>query len=139
MDINLLQRRINVEAISRWCWDRRRRFKRKSKRLLRRLSPLLLGCLIAVVVVFLWRDEIQEHFGSVLNFAVALFSFLLISAGACGGYMAPTLIAGWRRHPDALAIGLCNLLLGWTICGWIMCLVCALVDGPEVLRRDAAR
>ena len=38
-------------------------------------------------------------------------------------YFLPTIIALCRKHQDWLAIVLVNLLLGWTIIGWIKALV----------------
>ena len=38
-------------------------------------------------------------------------------------YFLPTLVAGYRRHRQTLAICLLNLLLGWTGLGWIAALV----------------
>ncbi len=38
-------------------------------------------------------------------------------------YFLPTLIAFLRQHKNKLAIFLLNLLLGWTILGWVGSLV----------------
>lgn len=38
-------------------------------------------------------------------------------------YMAPTIIAFWRKHVNTMAICTMNLLLGWTVLGWIFALV----------------
>ena len=38
-------------------------------------------------------------------------------------YFLPTLIAFLRRHKNSLAIFLLNLLLGWTVLGWVVSLV----------------
>jgi hypothetical protein len=38
-------------------------------------------------------------------------------------YFVPTIIAVVRHHPHALPIGLVNLLLGWTLLGWIGVLI----------------
>ena len=40
-------------------------------------------------------------------------------------YAAPALIAAWRRHRRAERIALLNLLLGWTVIGWLVLLVWA--------------
>ena len=39
------------------------------------------------------------------------------------GYFLPTLIAFLRQHKNKLAIFLLNLLLGWTVLGWVGSLV----------------
>jgi hypothetical protein len=38
-------------------------------------------------------------------------------------YFLPTLIAMFRRHHNENAIIVCNLLLGWTVVGWIVALI----------------
>ena len=38
-------------------------------------------------------------------------------------YFSPTLIAFLRQHKNKLAIFLLNLLLGWTVFGWVGSLV----------------
>ncbi len=42
-------------------------------------------------------------------------------------YFLPTLIAFLRRHKNKLAIFLLNLLLGWTVLGWVVSLVWSVV------------
>lgn len=41
------------------------------------------------------------------------------------GYMLPWAIAATRGKSNAGAVGLLNLLLGWTVIGWIIALVMA--------------
>ncbi len=43
-----------------------------------------------------------------------------------GLYCLPGLIAYRRGHPERVAIGALNLLLGWTFLGWVAALVWAL-------------
>ncbi|MBI1408162.1 MAG: superinfection immunity protein [Caulobacter sp.] len=50
-----------------------------------------------------------------------------------GFYFIPTIVALARRHINTVAIGALNLLLGWTILGWIGALIWALLNQ----RRDA--
>ena len=38
-------------------------------------------------------------------------------------YFLPTLISSLRQHKNKLAIFLLNLLLGWTVLGWVGSLV----------------
>ena len=40
-------------------------------------------------------------------------------------YLIPVLVAYNRQHPNAWAILILNLLLGWTVLGWIVSLVWA--------------
>lgn len=39
------------------------------------------------------------------------------------GYFLPSLVAFLRQHKNKLAIFLLNLLLGWTVLGWVVSLV----------------
>lgn len=43
-----------------------------------------------------------------------------------GGYLLPFSVALWRGHGEATKIFLVNLLLGWTVIGWIVALVWSL-------------
>jgi len=45
-------------------------------------------------------------------------------------YLAPTLLAWNRSHHNQFAIFLLNLLLGWTVLGWIAALVWAATSPP---------
>ncbi len=54
--------------------------------------------------------------------------FLILSLAL---YFVPALLASSRHHPRASAIALTNLFLGWTILGWVGCLVWALTEPPS--------
>jgi len=43
-------------------------------------------------------------------------------------YFLPGLIAARRKHRNATAIGVCNLLFGWTFIGWGIALIWAFKD-----------
>ena len=50
----------------------------------------------------------------------------LITAMSAAMYLLPVLI-GWARHvPDLGAVAVINLLLGWTLAGWVVALALAL-------------
>lgn len=58
-----------------------------------------------------------------IGFIVAVFfAVLLIMA-----YFLPTLVAYYRKHQNAFAIFVLNLLLGWSFFGWAIALVWAVV------------
>jgi hypothetical protein len=40
-------------------------------------------------------------------------------------YFIPAITANWRKHQNAGAISVLNLLLGWTLIGWVISLVWA--------------
>jgi hypothetical protein len=52
-----------------------------------------------------------------------LWLFFLVLA-----YTLPLLVAWLRKHHNADAIGVLNLLLGWTLIGWVVSLVWALTE-----------
>ena len=52
---------------------------------------------------------------------IGIFSIVLL----IGIYFLPTICAAIRRHENESAIGLTNLLLGWTFIGWAVCLIWA--------------
>jgi len=45
-------------------------------------------------------------------------------------YCLPSLLAWYRSHHNVLAITLLNLLLGWTIIGWLAALIWAAMNPP---------
>jgi len=50
---------------------------------------------------------------------IVLLLFLL---GCIGIYLLPTLIAAMRGHPNAVPIAVVNILLGWTLIGYVVAL-----------------
>jgi hypothetical protein len=47
-------------------------------------------------------------------------------------YLLPAAIAWWKHHQQAFAITVLNLLLGWTLIGWIAAFIWAcLSDAPD--------
>jgi hypothetical protein len=51
-------------------------------------------------------------------------------------YLTPTIIANNRRHPQAVAIFALNIMLGWSMLGWVAAFVWSLttVGGVRVTR-----
>jgi hypothetical protein len=49
-----------------------------------------------------------------------------------GGYLLPTAIAAYRDHLDKTAICLVNVLLGWTVLGWVVALAWSCAGRPVV-------
>jgi T4 superinfection immunity protein len=62
----------------------------------------------------------MDIIGDILG-AVFLFSL----------YLLPAFVAEWRRHKNAVAIAVLNILLGWTVLGWIIALVWAFTSNGE--------
>lgn len=65
--------------------------------------------------------SLQAHQLGLLDFWPAM---LLLACGLVL-YLIPALVAYRRRHPNAAAIVLLNVLLGWTVLGWAAALVWA--------------
>ena len=59
----------------------------------------------------------------------AILLVILIAA-----YFIPTIVAYSRGHRNASAITVLNLLLGWTLIGWVAALVWSLTSGCEACR-----
>ena len=49
-------------------------------------------------------------------------------------YFLPALVAWKRRHKNSSAIGVLNLLLGWTMIGWVGSLVWAFTRNTATKR-----
>lgn len=47
-------------------------------------------------------------------------------------YLLPWIIAAWREHHNQNAIGMLNLLLGWTLLGWVAALVWSVTAAQRV-------
>jgi hypothetical protein len=57
--------------------------------------------------------------------AAGIVAAIALIALAVMVYFVPTLVAIHEEHRNAAAIGVLNLLLGWTVLGWIVALVWA--------------
>jgi hypothetical protein len=51
-------------------------------------------------------------------------------------YLIPTGVAWWRSHHQLMAILALNLLLGWTVLGWIAALVWSLTATNRAIATD---
>jgi len=47
------------------------------------------------------------------------------------GYFLPTVVSSQRRHRNGTAIFVMNLLLGWTLVGWIIALIWSFSDNVK--------
>lgn len=64
------------------------------------------------------------------NWAAA--ALLVVLIGSVVLYFSPALIAMKREHPQWRAISVVNLLLGWTLIGWVVALAWAYTQKAEV-------
>jgi hypothetical protein len=77
----------------------------------------------AIVIASLYYAAKRGKARLFMVWLVAIFSF---------GYLLPWAIAYSRKHPDVVRIFLVNLLLGWTVIGWVV----ALVWSVQTLRQE---
>jgi len=70
-----------------------------------------------------------EHEGEyrVQFFVVSVISITLF----CAFHFTPLIVAIVRHHRAKLAIGVTNVLLGWTVIGWIVALIWACNSNVE--------
>jgi Superinfection immunity protein len=54
----------------------------------------------------------------------------LLTAGSAVLYLLPAIIGIARRVPDIGALAVINILLGWTLLGWVTALALALRSAP---------
>lgn len=69
------------------------------------------------------------EFGSLAHEALTRSLAVVFMSGLA--YFVPSLIAWYRSHHNTAAIVACNLLLGWTVIGWIGTLIWALMRPPK--------
>lgn len=81
----------------------------------------VIGLAVATLVLFL--------IGSGTNAAAAVATALFFPC-AVALYAAPTLVAHTGGHHNRMAISVLNLLLGWTLLGWVAALVWAFSAAP---------
>lgn len=62
---------------------------------------------------------------------------IVLLIGVVGIYFVPTIVANMQKHKNVVAIAALNLLLGWTVIGWVGALVWALIDSPSTPTRSA--
>ena len=68
------------------------------------------------------------------EFVPQLFGSFILVAVFLAIYFAPALLAGYRRHRNVPAIFALNLLLGWTMLGWVVAFVWACTNDLEGTR-----
>ena len=63
------------------------------------------------------------------NLLLGNFSLGVVILGVI--YFTPAIIASVRRHPNTTAVFVVDLLLGWTIVGWIVALIWSFTNPPR--------
>lgn len=70
-------------------------------------------------------SETNEPIISMKSKVTSLIFIIIITALI---YFVPTIIALVRHHTYKLYIIVINIILGWTLLGWIVCLIWSLID-----------
>lgn len=84
---------------------------------------LILGAAVLGGGLILMETQMSaEDLRSLGDLAAALVFAVVVMFG----YFIPTVVAGVRKHHNAVAIGALNFFLGWTVLGWVGALVWAL-------------
>ncbi len=60
---------------------------------------------------------------------------LVVIVAIVAMFFMPSLIAHSRKHKNAMAIFVLNLLLGWTVLGWVFACVWACTNNTEPQER----
>jgi hypothetical protein len=70
-----------------------------------------------------------------MNNPYMFFAFLILVIGITI-YLVPTIVARSRKHANATSITVLNVLLGWSIVGWVVALVWAYSAQAEASPSD---
>jgi Superinfection immunity protein len=97
---------------------------------------LCLLLLMAVAGIPELQDGVKSVFqgaGTVLAALLAFVMILCFVVIGLGLYIAPTIVALTRKHPNAGPVAIINILLGWTLIGYAIALAWAFmaIEGNE--------
>lgn len=71
---------------------------------------------------------IKPVFSFSYSYATDMIVVSLSVVAACFIYMIPTCVAASRQHRNTVAIAVLNLFFGWTLLGFVGCLVWSLIN-----------
>lgn len=78
--------------------------------------------LLVLAAIIVSRVELKPNVSEALK---TMAGGLAMTVAIVGIYFLPTIIAGTRHHRNGTGIFLLNLLLGWTVLGWVGALIWA--------------
>ena len=84
---------------------------------------LIIAVCLAVLAATLWLNGIG--LGSVAGGAAGIFFAIVWLVLGVAFYFLPAIVASNRKHPNATAILVLNLLAGWTFVGWVVAMAWA--------------
>ena len=74
------------------------------------------------------NGNVIENKGPIISMKSKVISFVFILIITALIYFIPTIIALVRHHSYKLYIIGINIILGWTLIGWIVCLIWSFID-----------
>ena len=92
-----------------------------------KLADKIIWAVLLIIVACLIFAAL--HFGGDPGFAG--LSAMALILGVAFLYFLPWFLASRRDHPNLAGIAVINLLLGWTLLGWVVALVWAIYRRPE--------
>lgn len=88
--------------------------------------------LILIAVIIAQAMVMMGFLKPVFSFSYSYVTDMIIVSlsviAACFIYMIPTCVAASRRHRNTMAIAVLNLFFGWTLLGFVGCLVWSLIN-----------
>jgi hypothetical protein len=91
-----------------------------------RIVGLASFMLLIAYLIYSPTDPFAHQLRHALFFQIRPLANLPVIALVLVLYKVPAIIAACRRHPDTPSIMSFNLVLGWTVAGWIVSLIWAL-------------
>lgn len=86
---------------------------------------LMVGIVVQAMVMM---GFVKPVFSFSYSYATDMIIVSLSAIAACFIYMIPTCVAASRRHRNTMAIAVLNLFFGWTLLGFVGCLVWSLIN-----------
>lgn len=94
------------------------------------MKKFIVLVLAAVIIVqaMVMMGFVKPVFSFSYSYATDMIIVSLSVIAACFIYMIPTCVAASRRHRNTMAIAVLNLFFGWTLLGFVVCLVWSLIN-----------
>ena len=86
---------------------------------------LVAGIIVQAMVMM---GFVKPVFSFSYSYATDVIIVSLSVIAACFIYMIPTCVAASRRHRNTMAIAVLNIFFGWTLLGFVGCLVWSLIN-----------
>ena len=86
---------------------------------------LVAGIIVQAMVMM---GFVKPVFSFSYSYATDVIIVSLSVIAACFIYMIPTCVAASRRHRNTMAIAVLNLFFGWTLLGFVGCMVWSLIN-----------